>query len=60
MIEDYAQALLNIKALRAKAYTAMQQRNWKVACDCADEVIVEARKVRIYCLDQLEATDVDQ
>ena len=55
MTEDYAQALLDIKALRAKAYEAMQTHQWAEACDLADEIIVAARKVKLYCLDQLEA-----
>tara|TARA_R110000868_G_scaffold385121_1_gene652868 strand:+ start:261 stop:428 length:168 start_codon:yes stop_codon:yes gene_type:complete len=53
-MEDYAQALLDIKALRAKTYEAMQTHQWAEACDLADEIIVAARKVKVYCLDQLE------
>jgi hypothetical protein len=57
---DYAQAILDIKALRAKAYEAMQKHEWATACDLADEIIVAARKVKVYCLDQLEQENADQ
>ena len=60
MTEDYAQALLDIKALRSKAYEAMQTHQWAEACDLADEIIVAARKVKVYCLDQLEKPNADQ
>ena len=60
MTEDYAQALLDIKALRAQAYEAMQTHQWAKACDIADEIIVAARKVKVYCLDQLEQENADQ
>ena len=55
MTEDYAQALLDIKALRAKAYEAMQEHDWSTACDLADEIVVAARSIKMYCLDQLDA-----
>ena len=50
MTEDYAQALLDIKALRAQAYEAMQTHQWAKACDLADEIVAAAQKIRVYCL----------
>ena len=55
MTEDYAQALLDIKALRAKAYEAMQTHQWAKACDLADEIVIAAHSIKMYCLDQLDA-----
>jgi len=50
MTEDYAQALLDIKALRAKAYEAMQEHRWSDACDLADKIVAAAQNIRVYCL----------
>ena len=49
-MEDYAQALLDIKALRAQAYEAMQEHRWSDACDLADKIVLAAHKVKMYCL----------
>jgi hypothetical protein len=38
----------------------MQKHEWATACDLADEIIVAARKVKVYCLDQLEQENADQ
>ena len=60
MTEDYAQALLDIKALRAKAYEAMQTHQWAKACDLADEIVIAAHKVKMYCLFQPEIENANE
>ena len=59
-MEDYAQALLDIKALRSKAYEAMQTHQWAEACDIADKIVLAAHKVKMYCLFQPEIKNADQ
>lgn len=54
-IPDYSVTLLEIQQLRKKASEASRLGNWSEVCDLADEIIVKARALRIYCLDQLEA-----
>jgi hypothetical protein len=54
MIPDYSEALLTIQAMRKKAQDALLRHDWKTACDCADEIFVAARGMKMYALDQLE------
>jgi hypothetical protein len=53
-MNDYAQPILDIKALRQKAYSAMQDREWEVASQCADKIIVAAQKIKMYSADKLQ------
>ena len=52
-MNDYAQALLDIKRLRELAHRALQDQKWAEACDCADAIVLTAHKVRLFCLDKL-------
>jgi len=53
-LNDYAQALITISQLRLRAREALNAGRWAEACDCADEIIISGRRVRVYCLDKLE------
>lgn len=53
-IPDYSITLLEIQQLRKRASDASKLGQWSEVCDLADEIIVKARALRIYCLDQLE------
>ena len=59
-MNDYAQAFLDIKALRAQAYEAMQEHRWSDACDLADKIVLAAHEVKMYCLFQPEIKNADQ
>ena len=59
-MEDYAQAILDIKALRAQAYEAMQEHRWSDACDLADKIVIAAHKVKMYCLFQPEIKNANE
>jgi hypothetical protein len=54
MIPDYSVSLLTIMDMRKKAQLALLAHDWKTACDCADEIVVAARAMKIYSMDQLE------
>ena len=54
MIPDYSVSLLTIMGMRKKAQLALLRHDWKTACDCADEIVVAARAMKIYSMDQLE------
>jgi hypothetical protein len=54
MIPDYSEPLIFLRQLREKAHQALLMKDYKKAVDLADEIVIEARKMRIYCLDQLE------
>lgn len=54
MIPDYSVSLLTIAEMRKKAQAALLRHDWKTACDCADEIVVAARALKIYSMDQLE------
>jgi len=53
-LKDYSEALIIIQELRKKAQLALLRHDWKTACDCADEIVVAARAMKIYSMDQLE------
>lgn len=53
-IPDYSVSLLNIIELRKKAQEACLKKDWKTVCDCADEIVVSARALKIFSIDQLE------
>jgi len=59
-MEDYAQAFLDIKALRAQAYEAMQEHRWSDACELADKIVIAAHKVKMYCLFQPEQENANE
>ena len=54
MIPDYSDSLLTIQAMRKKAQEALLRHDWKTACNCADEIVVASRAMKIYSMDQLE------
>lgn len=54
-IPDYSITLLEIQQLRKQASEASTLGRWSEVCDIADEIVVKARALRIYCLDQLES-----
>jgi hypothetical protein len=57
MIPDYSVSLLTIMDMRKKAQLALLRHDWKEACSCADEMVVAARAMRMYALDQLDELD---
>jgi hypothetical protein len=52
---DYAMSLMQIQELRKQASEASHLGKWSEVCDLADEIVVTAHKLRIYCLDRLES-----
>lgn len=51
---DYSESLLKIKALQREAQDALLVRDWQTACDKADEIIVAARAIRVFCMHELQ------
>ena len=51
---DYGEGLIKIKILQREAHDALLNRDWQTACDKADEIIVAARAIRVFCLSELE------
>jgi len=51
---DYGENLIKIKILQREAHDALLDRDWQTACDKADEIIVAARAIRVFCLSELE------
>lgn len=53
---DYAESIEKIAKLRREAHDALLKRDWATACDCADEIVVCARAVKIFSMAQLNDT----
>ena len=53
---DYGEGLIKIKILQREAHDALLDRDWQTACDKADEIIVAARSIRIFCMSHLQKT----
>lgn len=51
---DYGESIIKIKALQREAHDAMLKHDWQTACDKADEIIVCARSIRVFCLSELQ------
>ena len=51
---DYGEGLIKIKILQREAHDALLEHDWQTACDKADEIIVAARSIRVFCLSELE------
>lgn len=51
---DYGENLIKIKILQREAQDALLDRDWQTACDKADEIIVAARSIRVFCVSELE------
>jgi len=51
---DYGESLIKIKALQREAHDALLEHDWQTACDKADEIIVCARAIRIFCMNELQ------
>ena len=54
MILDYSEPLIFLRQLRQEAHEALLLKDYKKAVDLAEQMVFEARKMRLYCLDQLE------
>jgi hypothetical protein len=51
---DYAESIEKIARLRREAHDALLRHEWKTACDCADEIVVAARAVKLFSMSQLD------
>jgi hypothetical protein len=50
---DYSDHILRIQQLRKLASEYMREGRWSEAVDLADQIIVEAAHVKIYCLGRM-------
>lgn len=50
---DYAESIQKIADLRRQAHDALLRKDWAMACDVADEIVVEARMLKILSMYQL-------
>ncbi len=51
---DYGESIIKIKALQREAHDALLDHDWQTACDKADEIIVSARAIRVFCMHELQ------
>jgi hypothetical protein len=51
---DYGENIIKIQKLQREAHDAMLKHDWQTACDKADEIIVCARAIRIFCMHELQ------
>jgi hypothetical protein len=51
---DYSEGMIKIRQLRLQAHEALLKRNWKKAADLADEIVLAARSVKLYCLNEID------
>lgn len=51
---DYSDSLIKIQILRKKAHNAILNRRWEEACGYADEIIIYAALMKIFCLGQIK------
>ena len=54
-IKDYGESLIKIQKLQRAAHDALNEKDWARACDLADEIVLAARSIKLYCLNELEA-----
>lgn len=52
---DYSYGMIKIQQLRQRAHTALLAKRWSEVCDIADEIVLAARSVKLYCLNELDA-----
>lgn len=50
---DYAHGLIKIRQLRQEAHEALLAKDWKRACDLADEIVLAARSIKLFCLAEM-------
>ena len=53
---DYAESIHKIYELRRKAHDALLKKDWSTACDLADEIVVAARELKIFSMNELNKT----
>ena len=53
-IPDYSEGMIRIRQLRQQAHDALLKKDWKQVCDIADEIVLAARSVKLYCLNEIE------
>lgn len=53
-IKDYGESLIKIQKLQREAHDALVARDWARACDLADEIVLAARSIKLYCLNEME------
>ena len=51
---DYGESVIKIRILQREAHDALLEHDWQTACDKADEIIVCARAIRIFCMNELQ------
>jgi hypothetical protein len=51
---DYGENIIKIQKLQREAHDALLEYDWQTACDKADEIIVCARAIRIFCMNELQ------
>lgn len=51
---DYGESIIKIKTLQREAHDALLDHDWQTACDKADEIIVAARAIRVFCMHELQ------
>ena len=51
---DYGENIIKIQKLQREAHDALLEQDWQTACDKADEIIVAARAIRIFCMNELQ------
>ena len=54
-IKDYGESLIKIQKLQREAHDALIAHDWALACDLADEIVLAARSIKMYCLSEMEA-----
>ena len=53
-IKDYGESLIKIQKLQREAHDALIAHDWARACDLADEIVLAARSIKLYCLNEME------
>ena len=51
---DYGESIIKIQKLQREAHDALLEHDWQTACDKADEIVVAARAIRVFCLSELQ------
>ena len=54
-IKDYGESIIKIQKLQREAHDALIAHDWSRACDLADEIVLAARSIKMYCLSEMEA-----
>jgi hypothetical protein len=51
---DYGESVIKIRILQREAHDALLEYDWQTACDKADEIVVAARAIRVFCISKLQ------